>query len=161
LKVERQVLLWFEPKTSPEAFTPERCPVHLWQFDGHRFFYGFPAIRDGVKVAFHHAGETTTADAVRRTVEPQEIESMREVLRRFLPAADGPLRLTAVCLYTNTPNEHFLIDRHPRLPQVLMASPCSGHGFKFSAAIGETLADLVQGARPRVDVSLFHLRQTA
>ena len=72
-----------------------------------------------------------------------------------LPAADGTLRATTVCLYTNTPDEHFWIDRHPLHPQVLIASACSGHGFKFSPVIGEILADLAQCKQPRFDLSLF------
>lgn len=158
LRVERQVLFWFDHASASEMFTPERCPVHLWQFDGRRFFYGFPNLANGVKVAFHHGGEITTVDTVRREVEPVEVEEIRNALRRFLPAADGTLRATTVCMYTNTPDEHFLIDRHPAHPQVLIASACSGHGFKFAPVIGETLADLMEGERPRFDLSLFRWR---
>ena len=164
LQVERQVQFWFEPDTDPAAFSPERCPVHLWQFDdpdNQKFFYGFPQLGDGVKVAFHHDGQQTDAENVRRDVTPAEIEAMRAVVRRFLPGADGVLRATAVCLYANTPDEHFWIDRHPRCPQVLIASPCSGHGFKFSAAIGEILADMAQGKAPRFDLGLFRTRPGA
>ena len=67
-RIERQVLHWFEPAGDVDAFTPERCPIHLWQFDGERFFYGFPDMGAGVKLAFHHAGDTTTADDVHRDV---------------------------------------------------------------------------------------------
>ena len=155
LRVERQVLFWFDHASASEMLTPERCPVHLWQFDGRRFFYGFPNLGSGVKVAFHHGGETTTVGGVRRQVEAREVEEIRSVLRRFVPAADGTLRATTVCLYTNTPDEHFLIDRHPLHRHVLIASACSGHGFKFSPVIGEMLADLVQHKQPRFDVSLF------
>ena len=77
---------------------------------------------------------------------------------KFLPAATGPLRATAVCMYTNTPNEHFLLDWYPQCDRVLIASPCSGHGFKFSSVIGEILADLVITGRSRFDLSLFHHR---
>jgi sarcosine oxidase len=158
LRVERQVLFWFDHATAPEMLAPERCPVHLWQFDDRRFFYGFPNLGSGVKVAFHHGGETTTVDTVRREVEPVEVEDIRTVLRRFIPAADGTLRATTVCVYTNTPDEHFFIDRHPLHPQVLIGSACSGHGFKFSPVIGEILADLAQDKQPRFDLSLFHWR---
>lgn len=156
--VERQVLFWFDHASTSETFTPERCPVHLWQFDGRRFFYGFPNLGNGVKVAFHHGGETTTVDTVRRDVTPAEVEDIRSVLRRFLPAAHGSLRASTVCLYTNTRDEHFWIDRHPLCPQVLIASACSGHGFKFSPVIGEVLADLVQRKPSRFDLSLFRSR---
>jgi sarcosine oxidase len=136
-------------------FTADRCPVHLWQFDGRRFFYGFPDLGNGVKVAFHHGGEITTVDAVRRRVEAGEMQEIRAALRRFVPAADGTPLASTVCLYTNTPDEHFLIDRHPQHPQVLIASACSGHGFKFSPVVGELLADLAQDNQPRFDLSLF------
>jgi sarcosine oxidase len=158
LRVERQVLFWFDHATAPEMLTPELCPVHLWQFDGRRFFYGFPNLGSGVKVAFHHGGETTTVDTVRREVDADEVADIQTALRRFVPAADGTLRATTVCMYTNTPDEHFLIDRHPLHPQVLIASACSGHGFKFSPVIGEVLADLAQGKQPRFDLSLFQRR---
>lgn len=156
-QVERQVLHWFEA-LNPADFTPDRCPVHLWQFDGHHFFYGFPDQGDGVKVAFHHDGETTTAETVRREVAEAEVEAMRRVLRRFIPGANGALRSSVVCVYTNTPDEHFWIDRHPAHPQVMVGSPCSGHGFKFSAVVGEMLADLAQDAAPRFDLRLFRWR---
>jgi len=156
MRVERQVQLWFEPMES--LFAPEQCPIHMWQFDGSRFFYGIPDFGEGLKVAFHHQGESTTPDTVCREVAPGEVEAMRAVLRRFVPGADVPLRSATVCLYTNTPDEHFWIDRHRDCPQVLVASPCSGHGFKFSAAIGEVLADLAQARQPKFDLSLFRTR---
>ena len=159
LRVERQVLFWFDHASASEMFIPERCPVHLWQFDGRHFFYGFPDLGKGVKVAFHHGGEITTVDSVRRQVEASEVEEIRTSLRRFVPTADGTPLATTVCLYTNTPDEHFLIDRHPAHPQVLIASACSGHGFKFSPVIGEILADLAQDKRPRFDLNLFRWRQ--
>ena len=158
LTVERQVLFWFDQTSGPEMFSPEHLPIHLWQFDGRRFFYGFPNLGSGIKVAFHHGGEITTIDSVRRDVTPDEVEEIRTAMRRFLPAADGPLRSTTVCVYTNTPDEHFLIDRHPRHAPVLIASACSGHGFKFSPVIGEVLADLVQAGESRFDFRLFSWR---
>ena len=155
--VERQVLYWFEA-TKPERFAPERCPIHLWQFDGRKFFYGFPDLGDGVKVASHHDGELTTAEVVRREVTPEEVESMRAVMRRFVPAAVGKLKSSSVCLYTNTADEHFWIDSLASCAAVLVASPCSGHGFKFSSAIGEVVADRCEGKETRFDLSLFARR---
>jgi sarcosine oxidase len=157
-RVERQVQHWFEPAGDADAFSPQRCPVHLWQFDGGRFFYGLPDQGAGVKMAFHHGGETTTASEVRREVAPAEVSEMRAAVRRFAPAADGRLLASTVCLYTNTPDEHFWIDRHPAEPRVLVASPCSGHGFKFAPVVGELLADWVQGRPPRFDLGLFRWR---
>lgn len=158
LHIERQVLHWFEPVTMAHQFAPERCPIHLWQFDEGRFFYGFPDLGGGVKAGFHHEGEITSASDVRRSVSSAEVEAVRSVMRRFLPGADGPLRSSIVCLYTNTPDGHFLIDTHPLHPDVLIASPCSGHGFKFAPVIGEILADLAQDKVPRFDLTLFRRR---
>jgi sarcosine oxidase len=158
LEVERVVLFWFGPSRNAEALAPERCPIHLWQFDGNRFFYGFPDVGQGVKVARHHEGQITSPDAVRREVDPGEVEAMRSLVRRFVPAADGPALATAVCLYTNTPDEHFWIDRLPQAPQVIVASPCSGHGFKFSPVIGEIVAGWVCGDESPFDLGMFRHR---
>jgi sarcosine oxidase len=157
LTVERQVLYWFEPRSQAEAFRPSACPIHIWEYAQGRFFYSFPDLGDGVKVALHHQGESTDPDAVSREVSEQEIASMRKLLRQHLPSADGRLRATAVCLYTNTPDEHFILDRHPVHPQVLLVSPCSGHGFKFSSVVGELAALLLRQEAPPFDLSLFRL----
>jgi sarcosine oxidase len=157
-RIERQVLHWFEPSRDAAAFTAQRCPIHLWQFDGDRYVYGFPDMGAGVKLAFHHAGEITTVDDVHRDVAMAEVDAVRAAVRRFVPAADGRLRASVVCLYTNTPDEHFWIDRHPEHRNVLVASPCSGHGFKFAPVVGEILADLVERKQARFDLSLFRWR---
>jgi sarcosine oxidase len=159
LTVERQVLGWFEPRAQVDAFEPQCCPIHLWEYGPGQFFYGFPNLGDGVKVAIHHQGEKTHPDALRREVSAEDVEGLRQLLRRFLPTADGPLRSAAVCMYTNTPDEHFLLDRHPSHRQVLIASPCSGHGFKFSPVIGELAADMLEGRVPAFDLGLFRLRR--
>jgi sarcosine oxidase len=158
VRIERQVLHWFAPGRDADAFSPTRCPIHLWQFDGARYFYGFPDLGAGVKLAFHHGGEITAPDRVRRDVGPGEVDAVRAALRRFVPAADGSCRSSVVCLYTNTPDEHFWLDRHPAHDNVWVASPCSGHGFKFAPVIGEILADLVQRKPPRFDLRLFGRR---
>lgn len=158
LQVERQVLYWFEPLRDAASFEPKHCPIYLWEYAPDRFFYGFPDQGDGVKVARHHEGEIVQPDTVCRDVRPEETLAMRELVARFLPNANGPLRSATVCLYTNTPDHHFLIDRHPEYPQVWLASPCSGHGFKFSSAIGEVLAQLLISGKSRFDLSLFRHR---
>jgi sarcosine oxidase len=157
LAVERQVQFWFEPK-HPVQFQPERCPIHIWEHEPGRFFYGFPDLGGGVKVARHHEGERVDPDSINREVGPEDVEAMRAVVRKFLPDADGPLRSAAVCMYTNTPDGHFFIDRHPAHPQVLIASPCSGHGFKFSSVIGEVMANLLMEGQTQFDLSLFRNR---
>lgn len=158
LTVERQIQFWFDPIRSHATFAANRCPVHLWQFDANQVAYGIPDLGDGVKFARHHGGVSLSPDHLRDDVDAQEIADARTVVRRFFPDADGPLRSTAVCLYTNTPDQHFWLDRHPIHENVLIASPCSGHGFKFSSAIGEILADLATGRTPPFDLSLFRQR---
>jgi sarcosine oxidase len=154
-QVERQVLFWFAAK-EPAHFAPAVCPIHLWEYKPGRFFYGFPDLGQGVKVARHHQGEITRPDRVRRKVSADEVACMQRLLRPFLLEL-GPLRSSAVCLYTNLPDEHFLIDCHPACSQVLIVSPCSGHGFKFSSAIGEVVSDLIQQGRSQFDLRLFRL----
>ena len=158
LRIERQVLFWFDDASASEIFDPQLCPVHLWQFDGRRFFYGFPDVGNGVKVAFHHGGEITSVDAMRREVADSEVQDILFAKRRFLSGTDAELRATTVCMYTNTPDEHFWIDRYPGNSQVLIASACSGHGFKFAPVIGEVLADMVEGKQPAFDMGLFGAR---
>ena len=157
LRIERQVVFWFDGAGN-EAFAPDRCPIHIWQYDGNRFFYGFPDLGNGIKLGFHHDGAPTTADTVFRGVGSTDVESVRAATRRFAPEADGPLRRAVVCLYTNTRDEHFLIDRHPAHPQVWVTSACSGHGFKFAPVIGEMVADLMEGRPPNFDAGLFRWR---
>jgi sarcosine oxidase len=154
LTVERQVLLWFAA-SEPALFAPDRFPIHLWEYEPDKMFYGFPDFGTGVKVAFHHQGEFATAHAVNRDVTSADIKNMRGLLKQFLPAANGEFLRGTVCLYTNTPDGHFIIDRHPQTNRVIVASPCSGHGFKFASAVGEVLADLVLDGKSPFDLSLF------
>jgi len=153
LKLERQVLCWFEPLTNREQLS--RIPIYICEYAVGRFFYGFPDSPDGMKAAIHHQGESTKPGVVRRQVTAKEIEAVRSLLGGLVPDAAGTVRSAAVCLYTNTPDEHFVLGQHPKHPQVVLASPCSGHGFKFSPAIGEIAACLLEGNKPQFDLSLF------
>lgn len=157
LTVERTVQYWFQPNKPTNLFTPSCFPVFLCEYTPGMAFYGIPDAGDGVKVALHHHGELSDPDALRRTVAPGEVAQVRDLIRTFLPEADGTLCNTAVCMYTNTPDGNFLIDRYPGFPQVVIASPCSGHGFKFASAMGEQLADLVLNGQPSLDLSPFQL----
>ena len=161
LTVERQVVFWFEPTANAEYFSPDRCPVHIWADDWEHIFYGFPDMGSGVKIARMHKGETSDPDGVRREVAPEDVEPVRAFLAGFMPDANGAQRGAEVCTFTNTPDGHFIIDRHPLHSQVLIASPCSGHGFKFASAIGEILADLATDGRSRFDLSLFRIGRFA
>jgi len=155
LAIERQVLCWFEPRSQPELFRPECFPIYLCQYAPRGFFYGFPDLGDGIKVAIHHGGQVGPIENVRREVDETDIRAVRQLLQQFLPKADGPLKLATVCLYTNTPDEHFILGPHPVHSQVIIVSPCSGHGFKFAAVIGEIVAGMVAGALTPFDLSLF------
>jgi sarcosine oxidase len=157
LTVQRNALYWFEPRRDSALFTPERFPVFLGDLTPELMLYGFPDTGDGVKVALHHFGPAVTPEAVDRTVNAAEIDHLRGVLQRYLPAANGALRETGVCTYTNVPDEQFIIDRHPDASRVWVASPCSGHGFKVSSAIGEVLADLVTTGQSRFDLTPFSI----
>jgi sarcosine oxidase len=161
LRVERQVLFWFEPQSHPDLFQPQRCPIFICEHEPRRFFYGFPDLGEGVKLGVHHEGVSSSPDHLDREVKQHEIKIALEVLRGLMPDASGRLRSSVACMYTNTPDEHFLFDLHPSYPQVLIASPCSGHGFKFSPVIGELAATLLSGAKPPFDLSLFSLARFA
>jgi sarcosine oxidase len=158
--VARQPLLWLAPR-EPQLFAPDRFPIFVWEWEPGWAFYGFPDVGDGFKIAIHHHGEPTTPESVERELRPADEEAIRALVRRYFPAGDGELREAAICLYTNTPDEHFVIDRLPTDERVIVASPCSGHGFKFAPAIGEVLADLATGGKPRFDLTPFALGRLA
>jgi sarcosine oxidase len=154
LAVTRQVMFWVRPGDR-ERFHPDRFPVWLWETAEGPVWYGFPDLGDGPKIARHHGGQPTTAGEVERDVGPGESAAALEFIGRAIPPLGGPVTDARVCLYTNTPDEDFVLDRHPDCPAVLIASPCSGHGFKFAPTIGELLADLVMNQTPRFDLSPF------
>ncbi len=116
-----------------------------------------------MKLAFHGGEPVSDAAAVDRTPDVDAPDKLRPFLRDVLPElADAPLNQTHVCLYTMTPDHHFVIDRHPALSNVVFATPCSGHGFKFTTLIGRILADLSQTGASSHDLSLFsHARFAA
>ena len=160
LAVERNVMYWFRPG-DPAAFTPARFPIYIYEYQQNAFIYGFPQVgRDGVKVAHHHSGEFCTPDTIRREVTPDEIERMRSILTRTLPGLNGELLHAATCMYTNTPDGHFIIDRHPRHTRVTVACGFSGHGFKFASVVGEILAELAVYGHTRHPIELFRLPVT-
>ena len=139
LWVERNVLFWFEPTARREAFA--NLPVYIVQ-EPERMFYGFPLDAEhGVKVAGLHFGDRVDPDTVERDASARDEERVRAWLAKRMPLANGDRGLAKVCMYTNSPDSHFIIDRVPDAP-VVYASACSGHGFKFASAVGELLADI-------------------
>jgi sarcosine oxidase len=161
LAVERNVMYWFAPR-EPGLFTPDRFPVYIYEYDPDAFIYGFPQVdRDGVKVAHHHSGVFCTPDTINREVTEEETGRFRAILARTLPALDSPPLGAVTCMYTNTPDGHFIIDRHPYHPRVTIAAGFSGHGFKFAAVVGEILAELALYGHTRHPIGLFRLDRFA
>jgi len=157
LRITRQVLGWFAPR-EPELFAPERCPVFLIEPEEDSC-YGFPDFAGtGVKVASHREGRMLAGgDALAQDGDAEDEARIRRTLARYIPAADGPLRQMRTCMYTRTPDEDFAVDLHPDDPRLVIASPCSGHGFKFASVMGEILADLSTEGTTRFDISRFRL----
>lgn len=158
LAVERQCFHWFAPDAEA-ALDAARAPIALWEYAPGRLFATFPDLGDGVKAGIHHEGVITDPERVDRTPSETDERSIRELLATYLPAANGALVDAAVCLYTNTPDHHFVIDAHPAHEDVVIASPCSGHGFKFASVVGELLAELALGRSASFDLSLFRARR--
>ena len=157
---ERQVLAWLHP-LRPELFTPDVFPVFNLQVAEGRY-YGFPVYEvPGFKFGrYHHRGEVSTADGMRREIDDADEALLRQFGERYFPEGSGSTMGLRTCLFTNTPDEHFILDRHPAHPQVVLASPCSGHGYKFCSVIGEILADLATGdGATRHEIGFLRLRR--
>ncbi len=142
---ERQVLAWLQPH-HPALFRPDRFPVFNLAVEEGRY-YGLPIHEvPGFKFGrYHHRAETGPAETMRREVDAEDERLLREFAQRYFPAGSGATMALRACLFTNTPDEHFILDHHPEFSQVTLASPCSGHGYKFCSVIGEILADLATG----------------
>ena len=149
-------MAWFAP-TEPALFAAGRFPVFLIE-SRHGIHYGFPPFGPGLKVARHyHRDEAVDPDDPDRAISSDDEALIRAALVDYLPAANGKLLDAKTCRYTMTPDGDFLIDRLPGAPQVIVASPCSGHGFKFAPVIGEILADLATMGATRHDIARFSL----
>jgi sarcosine oxidase len=161
LTPERQVLGWFAV-ADRAPFAPERFPVFVMDVDEGQF-YGFPEFGvAGLKVGkYHHLDEPADPDALDRACRPEDEAALRAAVARYFPAADGELLRHAACMFTNTADEHFVIDRLPGAPEVLAVSPCSGHGFKFASVVGEIVADLAADDATRHEIGLFRLARLA
>jgi sarcosine oxidase len=159
LRITREVMAWFRP---PDAapFQPAAFPVFIME-SRHGMHYGFPASPAGlVKIAkHHHRDEATDPREPARPFAANDELLIRAAIESHIPAADGPLVAAKTCLYTVTPDHHFIIDSLPGAPQIIVASPCSGHGFKFAPVIGEILADLALEGGTQHDIRRFRLRR--
>lgn len=162
LVVTRQVLGWVWPRDW-QAFSADRFPVWMLELPGGPGCYGFPlsTLGPGLKVGEHVPQRPTDPDQVAREPLPGDEETFRGCLRQYLPSADGPLLALRTCLYTNSPDGHFIVDRHPATPGVVLAAGFSGHGFKFAPVIGEALADLSTHGRTELPVGFLALGRFA
>ena len=159
-RIHRQAVLWFDVDGPLAPFERERFPAFIWELSGKpQSVYGFPAIdgpRGGVKVATETYAVTTTPASVARDVTPAEIAAVHaDYVAPYFPALSPRCVRATTCLYTVTPDFGFVVDRHPQWRSVIVASPCSGHGFKHSAALGEALADLALERPPQFDLTAF------
>lgn len=154
---ERQVLAWLQP-ARPELFAPERFPVFNFLADEGRY-YGFPIFGvPGFKFGkYHHLQEVVDPEHFEREPNERDEQVLHKFAARYFPDGAGPTMALKTCIFTNAPDEHFIIDLHPDYPQVAFASPCSGHGFKFASVIGEIVADLAERGETRHDISMFRL----
>jgi sarcosine oxidase len=166
LTVTRQVLGWVWPK-EPAMFQLNTLPVWAIDHPDGTQHYGFPMMpagdfgRPGFKIAHHFHGDPTTADAINRVPQACDEEDFRWALRKFIPMADGQLLSMTVCMYTNSPDSHFIIDRHPNHDRVHLACGFSGHGFKFASVIGEAMADLAMSGRSALPIEFLGLQRFA
>ena len=153
---ERQVMLWTEPLSS-DLFSPEHFPVFNMESPLGRF-YGVPNCgQEGFKIGkFHHLEQSLAgpSELDRECAEGDE-EVLREAVREYFPLADGPTRRMVACMFTNTPDEHFILDRYPGERDVFVAAGFSGHGFKFCSVVGRVMADLCLGVEPRWNLQRF------
>jgi sarcosine oxidase len=159
---ERQVLIWTQPRR-PDYFRLDAFPVFNFEAPEGRFYgfpvYGIPGFKFG---KYHHRGEQVDdLDRMDRECHPEDEEVLREGIRRYFPDADGPTMAMKACLFTNSPDEHFILDVLRDNPDVGVAAGFSGHGFKFCSVIGEIMTELVVDGGTRHDIALFRLDRPA
>jgi sarcosine oxidase len=161
LRVMRQVVLWFEPRDAV-VFRRDVFPIYITDTE-QGYFYGLPMLdSSGVKIAQHYgAPELAGPEEVQRDTSAEDEISVRRFLREHLPDAEGTCNRRSVCIYTLTPDRHFILDVHPEYPNVAVAAGFSGHGFKFASVVGEIMADLVESGRTSHPIGLFRLTRFA
>jgi sarcosine oxidase len=161
VRVQRNVQTWFESAT--DVYAAARFPPFLLDREGLLApLYGFPDFGDGVKAAFHSYGDLTDAAHFNREVDAaRDIEPIMRAMEDWMPGAATALRSAKPCLYTLTPDGHFVVDRHPEHPRLVLCGGFSGHGFKFAPVIGEIGADLALEQDSRHEIEFLSLRRFA
>jgi sarcosine oxidase len=158
---ERQVLAWLQPRR-PEWFAPDRFPVFVLTVgDGH--YYGLPVFGvPGFKLGrYHHLKQRVDPDSIDRDCHPEDEAILCAFAERYFPDGAGPTMALKVCQFTNSPDEHFIIDFDPDSSRMVLAAGFSGHGYKFCSVVGEILADLTIDGSTRHDIDLFRLARFA
>jgi sarcosine oxidase len=158
---ERQVLAWLQP-TRPQLFELSSFPVFNLEVEEGRF-YGFPSfLVPGFKFGkYHHRGEVVDPDEVSREPDEADEALLRGFARRYFPDGAGATLMLKSCLFTNSPDRHFILDLHPDHPEVAIAAGFSGHGYKFCSVVGEIMADLAQKGETRHEIGFFGLKRFA
>ncbi|WOF23463.1 N-methyl-L-tryptophan oxidase [Microbacterium betulae] len=163
LAIDRMVFYWFAPEDTDrvpyESYSDARHPVYIEETHGNGQIYGFPMTdgpRGGLKLGYFRRGTPTTPQTIDRTVHDDEVDDMRRRALQLFPRLTGELVQAKTCLYSVTPDEHFVIGAHPLHEQVQIACGFSGHGFKFVPVVGEILADLaLTGSSSLLPTTLF------
>jgi sarcosine oxidase len=159
LRVQRNVQVWFSPATN--QYRAKRFPAFLLDRAGLPApLYGFPDFGAGIKAAFHGFGDLTSADELQRDVDfERDVTPVTRALDDWMPGAAATFREAAPCMYSLTPDGHFVIDRHPAHANVVLCGGFSGHGFKFAPVIGEIAADLALDSGSRHQTDFLSLRR--
>lgn len=157
---QRQVMLWTQP-SHPEHFRIGTFPVfNIETPEGD--FYGFPIHRTpGFKIGkyYHRREQIDDLRTMDRECRAEDEEVLRQGIRLYFPEANGPTIAMMTCIFTNSPDKHFVIDLHPKVPSVSLAAGFSGHGFKFCSVVGEIMADLALQGGTNHDIDMFRLRR--
>lgn len=161
LTVTKELVAYFQPP-DPQAYLPERFPIFIHRFANTTTLgSGFPIFRHaGFKMIFDRTGPTVEPGDPDRDPAPGQLELLLNYAAGVLPSLGSQVIEAVTCRYTMTPDEHFVIGLHPEHPQIVIASPCSGHGFKFGTVIGRILADLVAHGRTAYPIGRFQLNRT-
>jgi sarcosine oxidase len=163
LTVTREQVAFFAPRAAsgdddPDQFAPGRFPIFIQHDAINPAAYGFPIFGlPGIKIGFHQGGPPIEPESEQRAADPAMNAALHAYLARWIPGAAGELLFSQTCRYTNTPDEHFIVDRHPEHSQIVVGSPCSGHGFKFGVLIGAILADLAERGATEYPIGMFAL----
>ena len=160
VKIERQVLFWFDPIKDKDRFHYSNMPNTGWDLDNGMEFYTQPNIENkGFKVAMHHNGKFISENDLNRESNADDLSIVKNFLEEYIPLANGKLIDSRVCVYTNTPDFDFIIDFYPNDENIIICSPCSGHGFKFTPAIGEICSEFVINNGTNYDLSEFSIKR--